>query len=50
MTNDHEDKIRARAYAIWQREGSRDRVALVHWIQVREEVDAEPAADTQESA
>lgn len=50
MTNDREDKIRARAYAIWQREGSQDGVALDHWIQVHEEVDAELEADAQESA
>jgi len=50
MTNDREDKIRARAYEIWQREGSEDGVALDHWIQAQEEVDAEPGADTEESA
>ncbi|MGQ3295251.1 MAG: DUF2934 domain-containing protein, partial [Shinella sp.] len=46
MTNDREEKIRARAYEIWQREGSEDGVALDHWIQAQEEVDAEPGADT----
>lgn len=50
MTNDREDKIRARAYEIWQREGSEDGVALDHWIQAQEEVDAKLGVDTEESA
>jgi hypothetical protein len=49
MTDDREDKIRARAYEIWQREGSEDGVALDHWVQAQEEVDAEPGADTEEN-
>ena len=49
MTDDREDKIRARAYEIWQRQGSEDGVALDHWIQAQEEVDAEPGADAEEN-
>jgi hypothetical protein len=36
-----EDKIRARAYAIWEREGKPEGGAERHWAQAQEELQAE---------
>ena len=51
MTDDSDDhqkaeRIRTRAYMIWERDGRPDGHALLHWVKAREEVEAEdqPAA------
>ncbi|QKC82799.1 DUF2934 domain-containing protein [Mesorhizobium sp. NZP2077] len=43
MTDDREDKIRDRAYAIWQREGGADGDHDRHWHQAAMEIDREAA-------
>jgi len=49
MTDSRDDRIRERAYEIWQREGSRDGVALDHWIEAQCEVDGRLGAAAKES-
>ena len=41
MGDDREDRIRARAYEIWQREGSPPGHENDHWIEAEQELDAE---------
>ena len=41
MTDDREDRIRHRAFELWQREGSLDGRSLAHWLQAEKEVDDE---------
>ena len=41
MDTDWEDRVRARAYAIWEREGQLEGGAERHWTQVEEEERAE---------
>jgi hypothetical protein len=41
MTDDRENRIRARAFELWQREGSLDGRSLGHWLQAESEIDEE---------
>jgi hypothetical protein len=41
MTDDREERIRQRAYAIWQREGQPDGSHQQHWDQAAAEIDLE---------
>jgi hypothetical protein len=41
MDGEWEDKVRARAYAIWQREGQPESGGERHWAQAEEELRAE---------
>ena len=41
MDDGREDRIRARAYELWQRDGSPDGRENDHWIEAEQEVDAE---------
>ncbi len=41
MTEDREERIRQRAYAIWEREGRRDGDHERHWLQAADEIDTE---------
>jgi hypothetical protein len=41
MDTDWEDRVRARAYAIWEREGQLEGGAERHWTQAEEEERAE---------
>jgi len=43
MTDDRNEKIRDRAYAIWQREGGADGDHERHWHQAEMEIDREAA-------
>ena len=38
MNEDREDRIKQRAYELWQREGSPDGRTLGHWLQAEREV------------
>ena len=40
---DKEDRVRQRAYEIWQRSGQQEGSALEHWLQASREIDAEDA-------
>ena len=44
MDTDWEDRVRARAYAIWEREGQLEGGAERHWTQAEEEERAEARA------
>lgn len=44
MADDRQERIRERAYAIWEREGRRDGEHQRHWHQAASEIDAEDAA------
>lgn len=41
MDDDREDRIRARAHEIWQREGSPEGRENDHWKEAEQELDAE---------
>ena len=41
MTDDREDRIRERAFELWQQEGSLNGRSLSHWLQAEKEVDDE---------
>jgi hypothetical protein len=41
MTDDRENRIRDRAFDLWQQEGSLDGRSLGHWLQAEKEVDEE---------
>ena len=41
MGEDKEDRIRARAHGIWQREGSQEGHENDHWEEAEQELDAE---------
>jgi hypothetical protein len=41
MGDDREDRIKARAYEIWQREGSQPGHEDDHWLEAEQELDAE---------
>ena len=43
MGDDREDRIKARAYEIWQREGSPEGHENDHWQEAEQELDAENA-------
>ena len=43
MDNEKEDRIRVRAYEIWQRTGRQDGSHLEHWDQATREIDDEDA-------
>ncbi len=44
MASDREEKIRSRAYTIWQREGGPEGRGEEHWAQAEREIDNEEAA------
>ncbi len=41
MTDDRENRIRDRAFELWQQEGSLDGRSLGHWLQAEKEIDEE---------
>jgi hypothetical protein len=46
MSNDNDnhektERIHARAYLIWEKEGRPDGHALAHWVKAKEEIEAE---------
>ena len=41
----HAERIRQRAYLIWEKDGRPDGHALAHWVRAREEVEAEVAQE-----
>lgn len=47
MAADRENQIRARAFELWQREGSLDGRTLGHWLQAEREVDEEIAEEAK---
>jgi Protein of unknown function (DUF2934) len=49
-TADRADKVRERAYAIWEREGQPEGGAERHWAQAEEELRAEEQGMTDPSA
>lgn len=48
MTDDRENRIRARAFELWQREGSLDGRSLGHWLQAESEIDEEAEESVKE--
>ena len=50
MTDDREDRIRERAFELWQKEGSLDGRSLSHWLQAEKEVDDESELVPQDRA
>lgn len=52
MNDDREQRIKDRAFELWQREGSLDGRSLGHWLQAEREIedeDAESQKDNVES-
>jgi hypothetical protein len=49
MDAEWDDKVRARAYAIWEREGRPEGGAERHWAQAAEELRAEERGRTEAS-
>ncbi|WP_421593071.1 DUF2934 domain-containing protein [Shinella sp. M27] len=47
MNDPRESRITARAFDLWQAEGSLDGRSLSHWLQAEKEVDQEIAAEPQ---
>jgi hypothetical protein len=47
---DREEKIRERAYAIWEGEGHPEGRALQHWEQASREIEAEPPQPAMQPA
>lgn len=43
MIQSDEDQLRARAYAIWEREGCPEGMAEAHWELAIKEMDGQPA-------
>nr|WP_314094922.1 DUF2934 domain-containing protein [uncultured Shinella sp.] len=43
MNDDREQRIKDRAFEIWQREGSRDGRSLSHWLQAERKIEEEDA-------
>jgi hypothetical protein len=50
MTDDREDRIRERAFELWQKEGSLDGRSLSYWLQAEKEVDDESELVPQDRA
>jgi Protein of unknown function (DUF2934) len=44
MTDDTQERIRRRAYSIWEREGRPEGSHQIHWDQARAEIEAESVA------
>lgn len=42
MNDERERRIKARAFELWQREGSLDGRTLGHWLQAEREIDEAP--------
>ena len=47
MEQDREERIRVRAYAIWEREGRQEGSDLAHWEQAENELREEEAGERQ---
>lgn len=47
MTDPRERRITARAFELWQAEGSLDGRSLSHWLQAEKEIDEELAEESQ---
>ncbi|CAK7256361.1 MULTISPECIES: DUF2934 domain-containing protein [unclassified Shinella] len=45
MDDEREGRIKARAFELWQREGSLDGTSLGHWIQAEREIQEEDEAE-----
>jgi hypothetical protein len=50
MTEDRQERIRRRAYFIWQREGRPEGADLRHWVQATAEIDREDGQRDQPAA
>jgi Protein of unknown function (DUF2934) len=50
MDGDREERLRERAYAIWEREGQPEGGAERHWAEAEEELRAEEQGTTDPSA
>ncbi len=48
MDQDREERIRARAYEIWEREGRQEGSHLAHWEQAEQELRDEEAGEGQQ--
>lgn len=47
MDAQRERRIRARAFELWQREGSLDGRTLGHWLQAEREIDEDDAEEAR---
>ena len=45
MTDGRHDRIRLRAFELWQQEGSLDGQSLGHWLQAEKELDEQQGED-----
>ncbi|WP_421579402.1 DUF2934 domain-containing protein [Shinella sp. M31] len=45
MTDDRDQRIKDRAFELWQREGSLDGRSLGHWLQAEREIEEEDATE-----
>lgn len=50
MADEREARIRARAFELWQMEGSLDGRSLGHWLQAEREVDEEAGEPVAEDS
>ncbi|MCM2483692.1 DUF2934 domain-containing protein [Burkholderia glumae] len=44
MSDEREDRVRERAYALWRADGSPEGLADAYWYRAQAELDAQPAA------
>jgi len=49
MMDERERRIKARAFELWQREGSLDGRSLGHWLQAEREIEQEELEDSGEN-
>lgn len=47
MQDERERRIKARAFELWQREGSLDGRSLGHWLQAEREIQEEDEAEAE---
>ncbi|WP_439628205.1 DUF2934 domain-containing protein [Shinella sp.] len=47
MSDDREERIKARAFELWQQEGSLDGRTLGHWLQAEREIQEEQAVEAR---
>ena len=50
MAQEHEDRVRKRAYTLWEDEGRPEGGALHHWLAAEKESGGDDARDTPEAA
>lgn len=49
MNDDREQRIKDRAFELWQREGSLDGRSLGHWLQAEREIEEEDAESQKDN-